>query len=495
MLRTLPILLLPLLLLTSRAQAWSGEEHLAIGKRAYMAACEALEPSITPSTEAALRFSLACGENEGARKDIALKYGHGTAILGDYIGSTDDLRDASEQRKLHQTIAFALEKAQDWSHFHPEVKRTYQELHEQALRRAKKSHKEKDLSHDSTARLFEEAFYLSALADHFLHDAYATGHMGFNRPGSTIANSRLAHNAGGNVGRTLQNACGDTWYGLGDGLLECMRKGDDCEKAKANPMPSAKELRVGYDQLIEGATVSVYGTLRAFVSGKAGPTDRTLSVCEREGDGLRLDAAASLLLPSRASIPEAIATIEQKHNGPTGGDATLESLSDFGAIYRVKSAVRLGSDLVFYHGDQHAWSGDSLRVTGTEALMWCGAIPCPVSVFASFGATFSNETSEVGRFFELGLDARLASFGPKLVSLYGLGGIRGVVPRGKESALRVGVGVGAEIFEYSARLVPQWMPRPFEEEWARFGLALEVGAILRVQGGGVVKTTPLAFGQ
>lgn len=55
---------------------------------------------------------------------------------------------------------------------------------------------------------FENALYIQSFADHYLHDSFSAGHMGFNRAASSNATSMAFHDNWNKIGRCMMNGLG-----------------------------------------------------------------------------------------------------------------------------------------------------------------------------------------------------------------------------------------------------------------------------------------------
>jgi hypothetical protein len=234
------------------AHAWSWAEHLRTGETAYLRACERVAEEIATSPrhfadpDVTLRFEIACG-NLDVR---ARQYGQITALAGDHTGRPDDFFEVAgagriASRRNYYTLALV-----NSTHFHPIATRHWRELHKQALERARAASR---LTGFDLIEGYERAFYDSGFADHFLHDAFSAGHMGFNRPGSSAGAAKAFHDAWNRRGRYVRDRRGATWKTYGDGLLD-------------HP-----ENREGRRHLVETATLSAYGLVKTFVEGERSP--------------------------------------------------------------------------------------------------------------------------------------------------------------------------------------------------------------------------------
>jgi hypothetical protein len=106
-----------------------------------------------------------------------------------------------------------------------------------------------------TLRQFQLAIQESAFADHFLHDSFAAGHMGFNRTASSAAASKSFHDAWNARGRIVIDRNRYRWVTFGDGRLNRPENEDSRRHAQ------------------DAATMSVRNVLRVFVFGERAPDE------------------------------------------------------------------------------------------------------------------------------------------------------------------------------------------------------------------------------
>lgn len=101
-------------------------------------------------------------------------------------------------------------------HFHPYVVRFWIDYHDKALDAALKAFNHQGIK---SLEYFENALYIQSFADHYLHDSFSAGHMGFNRAASSNAASNAFHDNWNETGRCMMNGLGDQWKMFGDGKL------------------------------------------------------------------------------------------------------------------------------------------------------------------------------------------------------------------------------------------------------------------------------------
>jgi hypothetical protein len=276
------------------AFGWDYEEHTELGSKGYQCACEQLaqelnlqvnlakpselcagpkadhpalpsvpekasDPSVTPKDgqltpaslpkqpsdpcvkakdDATVRWCLAC------RAFSPELYGQSVAIAGDHVGSPDELMSPDGQVVSANVMDYTFLALVNHDHFHPDAMRHWRAFHDKALELATK-----DFPNGPIARDFAQVFYTAAFAEHFLQDAFAAGHAGFNRPSSGAVASKAFHDIWNSSGRLVKSPTGRCWLQYGDGKLKYASK-------------------VARYQIDEAERSSAYDVLAAFVTGK-----------------------------------------------------------------------------------------------------------------------------------------------------------------------------------------------------------------------------------
>lgn len=203
------------MLIVLEVRAWSGFEHSAIGRNAYTHACKSI-PRPESSGEA-LRWDLACAAIDsqavGQRVLLAERFGEACSLAGDHVGKPEDLLAKLGGRTASSPVRYGLLAVTNVEHFHPTVKASWRTFHERATLSA--------LRPTADTRYAIETSFLQALSEeafavHYLQDAFAAGHMGVNRPASSVS-AVLAHHDRWNMnGRCVANLRGDVWVAYGD---------------------------------------------------------------------------------------------------------------------------------------------------------------------------------------------------------------------------------------------------------------------------------------
>ncbi len=233
---------------------WVYVEHLSLGHESYRRACEQLRTEMTPSTDAATqtRLAIAC-DNLDIQAQL---YGQATALAGDRFGGPKDFLSTgagwkAASRRNYYELALA-----NTTHFHPYAAHEWRRYHKAAVLHAIEASKLEGLDAVEGLQL---AIYSAAFGDHFLHDAFSAGHMGFNRSASSVAASLVYHDQWNERGRVVRDRAGRSWKTYGDGRLEAKTNAD------------------GRKHAADVAVLSIGGVLRAFVYGTRDP-DHELAI-------------------------------------------------------------------------------------------------------------------------------------------------------------------------------------------------------------------------
>lgn len=249
----------------SNAQSikWSEGEHLELGIEASKQACKALGVEEEK-----------CPNQKIFRNTKNMSFGYGELLTAaDYYANPNDfytdtktnivklLKCAYRQKKFHEaqrkddvnypscnlTGFFSMPGylevvSQNYNHFGWNNMLAYVDYHGQALQIAKLSFEKKETHPELSQQLLHKAIVFNAFADHYLSDAFASGHIRVPRvqikewakkqlPGLLKSSrgdflSMILHNfesldprTGIEVGLRVQNALGDTWLTRGDGKL------------------------------------------------------------------------------------------------------------------------------------------------------------------------------------------------------------------------------------------------------------------------------------
>lgn len=178
-------------------------------------------------------------------------YGQASAIAGDMLATPEEFFLAEGEQRVLNTESYWLLALVNSSHFQPESLGHWREHHVSAIKRALQA---AHLYGAGQAQAFEYAFHLNAFADHFLQDSFAAGHMGFNRPASTVAASYQYHGHFNETGRYVQNNEGRAWTAYGDGYLSCREDDTNKEQVIRATVESVKSLLMAFVFMDEAAT-------------------------------------------------------------------------------------------------------------------------------------------------------------------------------------------------------------------------------------------------
>lgn len=205
-----------LILAGGPAAGWDRREHQYLGEQAFLRACESAAADTVLDRRIKDRF---CGDVSAESR----LYGEATWISGDHIDDNKALSGDKREalRVLESTFHYAKLANENDAHFHPGVKQEWLKRFTEAQATAARYAEAKNAG--EKLQILNLVFYQNAYADHFLQDAFSTGHFGFNRLMSSSSPSRLAHDTWNRRGRYIRNR-EKTWYGFGDECLDPAHK-------------------------------------------------------------------------------------------------------------------------------------------------------------------------------------------------------------------------------------------------------------------------------
>lgn len=236
----------------ARAGAWASAEHQVIGQTAYRRACDDLAAIVAARPQApgvADRLEFACGRNRDALADV---YGDACAIAGDFLGEPSEFMSISGAWRWTSKKSYLLLALENSQHFNPMATKEWAKYHEQAVVEGLAG------AHTDGLPMVEKAQLMlqeSAFADHFMTDAFASGHMGFNRTATSAAAAKSFHDSWNARGRVVSSRAGSRWVTFGDGWLDSPDNQD------------------GRRHVMDAAALSVRNVLRAFVLGVRAPDE------------------------------------------------------------------------------------------------------------------------------------------------------------------------------------------------------------------------------
>lgn len=253
--RVLPVMaaIAAILASPSAARAWGSTEHQEIGRTSYLRACAEIAAAVAAkgvaSRAVAERLEIACGLNLEASAEI---YGDATALAGDFLDHPSEFISQAGAWRFKSRKSYWLLALENSDHFNPMATRSWAEYHAAAITEGLAA----SLADGLGAVIgYQLAIQESAFADHFLQDSFAAGHMGFNRTASSAAAAKSFHDAWNKRGRIVSDRNGERWVTFGDGDLNGPRNQD----ARRHVM--------------DAATMSVRGVVRAFVLGERSPEE------------------------------------------------------------------------------------------------------------------------------------------------------------------------------------------------------------------------------
>lgn len=223
------------------ARAYDSNEHQWAAAESYRRACANWQQKAAPDKMAVL--GMLCNDERVDR------YSQAVALSGDYVETADrwlqnyptGIRESNDFKHFLK-LALANE-----GHFHPGNRETWKEAHHMALAYAFRASSATNPTERDT--LTWSAILYEAFADHFLQDAFASGHSGFAR-GATPPNAAKAfHDKLNRYGRRFKNGRGREWIGYGDDSMMVAQNAD------------------GRDVLLATATASIQSVLFAISTG------------------------------------------------------------------------------------------------------------------------------------------------------------------------------------------------------------------------------------
>lgn len=355
------LVVLPIVLLCT---GWDYVEHLSLGDESYRHACQKLRAEIPATADAAVRtrLDIACDN-----LDIAAQlYGQATALAGDLFGGPTDFLSTSAgwkvaSRKQYFTLALG-----NTTHFHPHATREWWRYHRQAVTHAIDASTKVGL--DAVNGL-QVALFESAFADHFLQDAFASGHMGFNRDASSVAASLIFHDTWNAKGRMVRDRMGRSWKTYGDGHLDTAANAD------------------GRAHAVGVATLSTEGVLRAFVLGTRNPdheleiwrafpyvieapelrslTDRLVGIGSDDDDASALHPLEAINWPARK---DRVADVTVLVTGSNLSPTTSILAGYYLSLPRVSAPLHIGVGAALPNGTRGAAFAGEVGVTGSIGL-------------------------------------------------------------------------------------------------------------------------------
>jgi len=293
------------LIFPSIALAFAPEEHVELGRSAYHSACAALvaDAQLLAVDAFRERLGVVCRVVPARHSTVASEYvyetmfGEWTALAADFIDTPDQLRSEKAGDLALDYRRLARLAMSNYKHFHPAVVTSWRDEQRKSIERVIVATKEVGLSQLDE---LEYALAIQAFAQHYLHDAFSSGHMGFNRVASSNATALAYHNRASVEGRCVRNLFGETWYTYGDGKLQ-----------------------IGYTRAFVSAAAqeSMFEMLLTFVSGEVAGN-------QWQQTWLRLPAFIDERADSALGCANAVAfTSLRSISKPAGVVATLELMS------------------------------------------------------------------------------------------------------------------------------------------------------------------------
>lgn len=381
---------------------WDYTEHVSLGSESYRKACEHLRAEVGTTDDKALRtrLEIACDNLEIA----AQLYGQATALAGDRFGGPADFLSTragwkAASRKHYYTLALA-----NTTHFHPYTTREWSRFHRLAVLHAVDASQKPGL--DAVDGL-QVAVFEAAFADHFLHDAFAAGHMGFNRAASSVAASLVYHDQWNSKGRYIRDRAGRAWKTYGDGHLN----------SPANA--------VGRKHAVDVATLSIAAVLRGFVFGtrdtaseleiwRALPfvigapelptlTDDVLGVGEVDPNASPLHPLEAINWPARKDRVFNLSTLVTSPF--RGGEATIAILLGYHvSLPLISTPIHIGAGGTIPHGTRRAHFAGEVSITAPLGLTNEGLLDHHLVAGALWEAQYSTLAGSLWGGYQLNIE-------------------------------------------------------------------------------------------
>jgi hypothetical protein len=423
--------------------AWASEEHRQLGETSYLEACRRISAALAENAvdpQVAERLELACGRNVQVLGQL---YGQATTLAGDFLGDPGEFVSRQGSWRFRSKTSYLLLALENAAHFHPMATQSWREHHLAAIAHALTGASARGLA---SLAAFELAIHESAFADHFLHDSFCAGHMGFNRIASSAAASKAYHDRWNDRGRLISDRAGRRWITYGDGLLDAPANQD------------------GRRHVLEAATLSIHGVLLAFVQNRRAP--------EGHDEGLTIWRA----LPFTIEAPDTPAAVAKLFTDD----------HDNGRLDPLMGMMRPARKDLVVHAQ--AWSASPFRdADQTTAAAVAGldlSLPyVPAQSYLGAGATLRQPSGKHAPVLEAGLLAPIGLSIDGLLS-HEVSAIASLIPGGDRTAMlhleyQLSVEFGTFLLTLHAGLA-EFLPRPLTGWFAGIGL----GKTLRAAGGG-----------
>lgn len=151
--------------------------------------------TITDTSTKITNFCLACGNPERSNT-----YGRNNSVAGDHAESPDKFETIDGRRLTVSIPHYLLLAEENFKHFHPHNLKEHDGYNREAQGLARKA---RDQNPAKRNAMFDRATYFGAFAQHFLEDAFSSGHGGFSRESSSNSGAKKYHDAVNTFGRTL----------------------------------------------------------------------------------------------------------------------------------------------------------------------------------------------------------------------------------------------------------------------------------------------------
>lgn len=221
--------------------------------------------------ESVCRFAMVCArlrvDGKGAtsrldfgpqtvpRRARSRRYGQSCGVAADHLDSPEAFLEDDAGKVLPSKLNLALLALTNPDHFHPAVLRNWRKYLHRAVKTALYSHSSAWVTRNGgVGHALEWALTLSAFANHYAQDAYAAGHLGFNRPASGASAAKVFHDYRNAQGLEVVDTSGTVWRTYGDGSLGACQSGGTC-----------------YERVIRASADAAAAVIGAFVFGEYAP--------------------------------------------------------------------------------------------------------------------------------------------------------------------------------------------------------------------------------
>ena len=158
----------------------------------------------------------------------ALLFGQTCAVAGDHLGRPEEFLDSKRPARAVNIYTYLALALRNHSHFHPAAIREWRKFAREAMNCARGMGVCARGQGYSVEHTIERVTVFAGFGSHFLQDAFAAGHMGFNRPASSATAAKGLHDRRNRSGVCVANLSQKRWRTWGDGHLKNCQGDEDC---------------------------------------------------------------------------------------------------------------------------------------------------------------------------------------------------------------------------------------------------------------------------